>query len=93
MRHFIIAKLKDPSKRNELQAPVQELFNQTLEIDGIEDVKVHVCNVDISNRYDLMIEITMTREALEEYKECEAHKTWKREYGDLLAAKTIFDCE
>ena len=93
MRHFVIAKLKDSSKREALAAPVQKLFDQTLEIDGIEAVKVHVCNTDFSNRYDLMIEITMDRSALETYNESEAHKTWKREYGELLEAKTIFDCE
>lgn len=93
MRHFIIAKLKDPGSRDALQEPVRKLFEETLQIDGIEKVEVHVCNTPFPNRYDLMIEMTMDEKALAAYSECEAHKTWKREYGPLLEAKTIFDCE
>ena len=40
-----------------------------------------------------MIEMTMEEEALEAYNVSEMHQTWKREYGPLLEAKTIFDCE
>ena len=72
---------------------IPQLFELTLEIPGIHSVKVKPCCVNRPNRYDLMIEMDMDRESLEVYDECEAHKKWKQEYGDLLLKKTIFDSE
>ena len=92
MKHYIVAKLKDSSKRERLVAPVLSLFENTLSIPGIHNVSVNSCCIDRPNRYDLMIIIDMDEEALPLYDESEPHKTWKREYGDLLESKAIFDC-
>ena len=35
----------------------------------------------------------MDKEALPAYDASEPHHQWKEQYGDLLAAKTIFDSE
>ena len=93
MKHYIIAKFKDRSRTASFVAPVKALFEETLQIPGIHAVSVKPCCIDRPNRYDLMIEIDMDREALEAYDACEPHKRWKQEYGDLLEAKTIFDSE
>ena len=93
MRHYIIAKLKDPAMAAALEELVRELFSETLQIPGIHGVRVKTCCIDRPNRYDLMIEITMEPEALEAYDTSEAHKKWKQEYGPLLQAKAIFDSE
>ena len=93
MKHYIIAKLHDSSKREELVAPVQALFDRTLSIPGIHKVTVKPCCVDRANRYDLMIVIEMDPSALEAYDQCEPHKEWKQAYGSLLKEKTIFDSE
>ncbi|MBE5996428.1 MAG: hypothetical protein E7240_03610 [Lachnospiraceae bacterium] len=93
MKHYIIAKLKDGIDKKTLIGPVTEIFEGTLSIPGIHAVKVKPCCVDRPNRYDIMIEIEMEREALEAYDACEPHKKWKAEYGPMLASKTIFDSE
>ncbi|MBO6158278.1 MAG: Dabb family protein [Firmicutes bacterium] len=93
MKHLIIAKLKNRADKEKLIAPVQDLFNRLLEIPGIHSVHVRPCVIDLANRYDLMIEIDMDKDALETYAQSEPHLTWKREYGDLLESKAIFDYE
>ena len=92
MRHFIIVKFTEETNPKELLAPVQALFDEAKEIPGVSDVKVHLCNTAYKNRYDMMIEMFMTEEGLEAYNVSEMHKAWKRDYGDRIAAKTIFDC-
>ena len=59
MRHFIIVKLKDPKEKEALAGPVKALFEQTLEIEGIHEVKLHLSCSERPNRYDIMIEIIM----------------------------------
>ena len=93
MRHFIIVKLKDPKEKEALAAPVKALFDQTLAIPGIHEVKLHLSCSERSNRYDMMIEIIMEPEALAAYDVSEPHRRWKQEYGRRIEAKAIFDCE
>ncbi len=93
MKHYIIVKLTDTCDVPSLVKPVTELFEETLQIPGIHAVWVKPCCIHRPNRYDLMIEIEMDREALEAYDQCEPHKKWKRDYGHLIQAKTIFDSE
>ena len=40
-----------------------------------------------------MIALDMDKEALPAYDVSEMHHAWKREYGDLLEKKAIFDFE
>ena len=91
MKHYIIAKFKKEYDARQLVSPITDLFGGVLQVPGIHGVNVIPNCVDRPNRFDLMIEIDMDREALEAYDACEAHKRWKREYGDMLEAKTIFD--
>ena len=93
MKHYIISKFADGCEVAPLVEPVRALFEQTLSIPGIHGVRVLPCCIDRPNRYDLMIEIDMDKEALEAYDACAAHKQWKQEYGPLLASKAIFDSE
>ena len=93
MKHYIIAKLKEGIDKNALVAPVTEIFEQTLSIPGVHGVRVIPNCIDRPNRYDLMIEIEMDPEALPAYDSSAPHKKWKETYGDMLAAKTIFDSE
>lgn len=64
MRHFIIVKLKDPKEKAALAGPVQALFEQTLAVPGIHEVKLHLSCSERPNRYDMMIELVMEPEAL-----------------------------
>ena len=93
MRHFIIVKFNDSVNVKELADPIKNLFDESLKIDGVEKVEVHVSNSDRSNRHDLMIEMTLTKEGLELYDISEMHKKWKAQYGEYIVSKTIFDCD
>ena len=93
MKHYIIAKFKEGCRTQELIGPIRELFEETLTLNGIHGVKVKPCCVARPNRFDIMIEIDMDREALEVYDACEPHRRWKQEYADLLSGKVIFDSE
>ena len=93
MKHYIIAKLNEGIDKNELIAPVTEVFEETLQIPGVHHVKVKPCCIDRSNRYDIMIEITMEKEALDAYDASEPHHEWKKNYAALIEKKTIFDSE
>ncbi len=72
---------------------IKELFERTLSIDGIHSVSVKPNVIDRPNRYDLMIIIEMEKSALEAYDSSEPHKLWKKEYGDMLSTKAIFDSD
>lgn len=93
MKHYIIAKFKEGIDPAPLIGPVREIFEETLAIEGIHAVDVKPCCIKRPNRYDIMIVIDMDKEALETYDACEPHKKWKRDYGNMLQAKTIFDSD
>ncbi len=93
MKHYIIAKFVEGTDVASLISPVTDIFEGTLQVPGVHGVRVKPCCIARPNRYDIMIEIEMDKEALEAYGQGEAHKTWKQEYGALLQAKTICDSE
>lgn len=96
MKHLILAKFKPEITAEQKAAmlpDIRRIFEETLSIEGITDVQVFTNCVDRSNRYDLMIQITMDRSALEAYDACAPHHEWKERYGALLEKKAIFDHE
>ena len=93
MKHYIIAKFKEECSWKELVGPVREIFEAAARVPGIHGVNVKPCCIARPNRYDIMIEIDMDKDALSAWDACESHKRWKEEYGPLLQAKTIFDSE
>ena len=96
MKHYIIAKFKPEITREqqtEMLPDISELFGHLIWMKGIRNVDVCLNCVDRDNRYDVMIEIEMEKEALESYDNCIWHKIWKEKYGKLLEKKTIFDRE
>ena len=93
MKHYIIVKFKEGTDTAALAEPVRRIFAETLAIPGIHGAQVRVNCTDRPNRCDLMIEMDMDREALPAYDVSEPHLRWKKEYGDLIAFKAIFDCE
>ncbi|MBQ6342862.1 MAG: Dabb family protein [Anaerolineaceae bacterium] len=94
MKHDILIKYK-PEVTKEQKAglipEIQALFDRTKEIPGIHNVKLYPNVVERENRYDLLIEIDMEREALDAYDHSEWHHQWKEQYGVMLEKKAIFD--
>lgn len=96
MKHDILVKYRPEitkERKAELIPEIRELFEHTTEIPGIRGVRVMPNVVDRENRFDLMIEIDMDREALDAYDGCVWHHEWKERYGHLLEKKAIFDHE
>ncbi len=96
MKHDILVKYIPEITKERKAALIPEiaaLFKRTTEIPGIHGVKLYPNVVERPNRYDLLIEIDMDREALEAYDDSVWHKQWKGKYGSLLEKKAIFDHE
>lgn len=93
MKHLIIVKFNDSVNLKNIVEPIKKLFSKSLEIDGITKVEVFLSNSNKPNRYDLMIEMLLTKEALTKFDNSDIHKQWKAEYGRYIINKTIFDCE
>ncbi len=96
MKHDILIKYKPEITKDQkvrLIPDIEALFKNTMEIPGIHGVRLYPNVVERENRYDLLIEIDMDRDALETYDSSVWHQQWKEQYGSLLEKKAIFDHE
>ena len=93
MKHYIIAKFTDGFDYLRQLDKINSIFNETLEIDGINSVNVIKSNSDRAKRYDIMIEIDMDKSALHKYDISAPHKKWKEDFGKYIKSKAIFDCD
>ena len=93
MKHYIIVKFIENYNYNEYINEIQNLFNESLKIKNIFKVNIFKSNSTLSNRYDIMIEMILTKEALIEFDNSNIHKEWKEKYGKYISNKTIFDCD
>lgn len=93
MKHYIIVKfISDFDYVKELDK-INNLFNKALEIDGINKIDIYKSNSSLSNRYDLMIKMELTKEGLINFDNSSIHSKWKSDYGKYIESKTIFDCD
>lgn len=93
MKHYIIVKFNEDCDKESLYNPIKELFTNSLTIEGISGLNVYTSCIDRQNRYDLMIKMDLSMEALNIFDNSEIHKKWKEEFGEYIESKTIFDCE
>ena len=93
MKHYIIVKFVPGTDVRGLIEPVGKIFDETLSIPGVHNIAIRTSNSDRANRYDMMIIMDMEKEALPAYDVSEPHIRWKKDYGDLVEKKAIFDCD
>lgn len=94
MRHHIMVKWNDQAPDHEqLRREIEALFQAVLTVPGVYQVEVLPNVIDRPNRYDLLILLTMDKEALPGYDGCDAHHAFKETYTPYMAKKAIFDCE
>lgn len=86
-------KFNKKCKKKELIKPIKELFKKAVDIKEMKKIDIYESNIDLPNRYDLMIKMDLSRAALEEFDNGEIHKEWKDKFGKYITSKTIFDCE
>ncbi len=93
MKHYIIVKFDESVDANEMVSQIRELFHKALDINGVDKVEIYISNINLPNRHDLMIKMSLSQIALELFDNSEVHKKWKSDYGRYIIQKTIFDCE
>ena len=93
MKHYIIVKFNENVEKEKLRNPINELFQKALNIKEIVKVDIYESNMDLPNRYDLMIKMDLSKKALEEFDNGEIHKEWKESFEKYIMSKTIFDCD
>ena len=91
MKHHIIVKFKKEVNVNEILPDIKNIFNETLNIDGIYSVVYKTNCIDRENRFNLMIILDMDENALNVYDKSNPHLLWKEKYSSLIEAKAIFD--
>ena len=93
MTHYIIVKFNENTEKKSLINPIRELFHKATAIKDVEKIDIYESNMDLLNRYDLMIKMVLSKNALNEFDNGEIHKEWKERFGKYIMSKTIFDCE
>ena len=94
MKHHIIAKFGPQVQDKKALTPeIAALFAKADGIPGVRRVQIMENCIERDNRYDLMIVVEMKKDALPAWDASDVHHQWKEQYGPLLQAKAIFDCE
>ena len=93
MKHYIIVKFIENYDYQKYLNEISNLFNQALKIKNIDKINIYKSNSDLSNRYDIMIEMILSKDALFEFDNSIIHKEWKEQFGKYIMNKVIFDCD
>lgn len=93
MKHLIIVKFIDSSFVDKEYENILNIFNKCLKIDGINQIQLNKNIILRENRYDLLIEIDMDKDALNLYDESIPHHEWKDKYSKYIKNKAIIDLD
>ncbi len=96
MNHVMLAKFKPEYSKDDISKmfeDIKAIYENAKDIVGVHDVIYHTNCIDRPNRYDICVNIVMDREALPEWDKSEWHALWKKNYGEMLESKCIFDYE
>lgn len=93
MQHYIIVKFNSEFDYLKELDKIKNLFNEALKIADVSKINIYTCNSKLSNRYDLMIKMELTPDALITFDNSWIHTKWKNDYGKYIESKTIFDCD
>lgn len=96
MNHVMLAKFKSDYSKEEIAKMFEDIkgiYDNAKSIPGVSDVIYHTNCIDRPNRYDIYVNIVMDRDALPSWDASEWHAKWKKEYGEMLESKCIFDYE
>ena len=55
-----------------------------MHIKEVIEVDIYESNMDLPNRYDLMIKMNLSKKALEEFDNGKIHKEWKEKFGKYI---------
>lgn len=92
MKHCILVKfIPNYNYLKELDN-IKSIFN-SININGINNIEYKLNCINKDNRYDLLIRIDMSKEALDSYDISSQHQMWKDKYSTYIEKKAIFDYE
>lgn len=92
MKHIILVKFKkEIENKEDIIHNIKQLFSESTSLQGIYSVHIHKNIIDLSNRYDFMIELEMEMESLFLFDQSMIHKIWKHTYSSYIESKAIFD--
>lgn len=90
MNHYIIVKFRQGYEYIYELDKIIELFNKSLNIDGVNSVDVYKSNSDLNNRYDLMIKMDLTKDGLINFDNSWIHDTWKKRIWKIHRKENYF---
>lgn len=61
MKHYIIVKFNENVEKEKLINPIKELFQKAMYIKEVMNVDIYESNMDLPNRYDLMIKMDLSK--------------------------------
>ena len=94
MKHYIIVKWNERvTDKAAFAERADEIYSLSRSIPGVEDYRIIRSNSERQNRFDLMIEMTLSETGLANYDRSDMHRLWKTEMGEFFEAKAIFDCD
>ena len=94
MKHYIIVKWNEKvTDKNAFAERAEKIYEKSLSVPGVDGYKIIRSNSERENRFDLMIEMTLSEEGLKNYDTSAMHKEWKEEMSGFFEAKAIFDCD
>lgn len=94
MQHCILVKwTAEAGDRDALAKEAEAIFAEAVRDGFATALKIRRNVVDRPNRYDLLLELEMTKEMLPAYDASEAHRRWKELFGPKIQQKAIFDFE
>ena len=84
MQHYIIVKFNENTEKEKIINPIKELFKRTNKIKEIKKLEIFESNMNLPNRYDLMIKMELSQKALNEFDNSDIHKDGKKNLKILL---------
>lgn len=94
MKHLILVKCNEEIQDiTRFAEQARAHFDAITQVEGVHAVKVIEGVRERANRYHVMIEIDMDKQALPAYNESACHHEWKEKFGRYIEKKTIFDYE
>lgn len=91
MKHHIIIKFNSKADKQVLIPEIKKYFDNAYSIEGVKKVEVFTSSMNLRNRFDMMIKIDLTKQALKNFEESKLYETWNDKYSAYISKKTIFD--
>lgn len=92
MTHYLLFKLNGKISNEDFVKRLTPYFEQlNKEIDGFFHFTIKRNVIDRKNNFDILIELSLTKDALENYFVHPLHLQLKEDFKDYISQKAVFD--